>query len=49
MSAVWVRVLCGWLGWHRPGHVTDVRGINIVSTCRRCGVEIMMDSNGGWF
>ncbi|HEY5880112.1 MAG TPA: hypothetical protein VIU11_14475 [Nakamurella sp.] len=41
--------LCGWLGWHRPAEIGVQRGVNLCATCRRCGAEIMRDSNGGWF
>ena len=42
------RLFC-WIGWHRPVDHAQARGINLVSTCRRCGRLIMQDSQGGWF
>lgn len=41
-------VRCELLGWHAP-RVVEVRGINAVSDCRRCGRSIMLDSQGNWF
>ena len=43
------RILCGWLGWHRPGPDVTPRGINLHARCARCGREIMRDSQGNWF
>lgn len=39
----------GLLGWHRPDDTLECDGVNIKSTCKYCGKEIMQDSQGNWF
>lgn len=39
---------CEVLGWHSPTNI-EFAGINLKSTCKRCGRPIMKDSQGNWF
>jgi hypothetical protein len=42
----WRSLRCRFLGWHHPQVPPHTGEAN---TCRRCGVEIIEDSQGGWF
>jgi hypothetical protein len=45
------RVLCGWLGWHRPEgrYESWFDGLNVHAACRRCGYVGIVDSQGNLF
>lgn len=43
------KVLCLYLGWHKPKVDIEIAGINLVSKCKRCGKRVMLDSQGNWF
>jgi hypothetical protein len=51
MRSRWSRVLCGRLGWHRPGplFVADGPLMQAYARCRRCGYYGMIDSQGNLF
>lgn len=40
---------CKYFGWHRPKKHTYMDGINNKSICKYCQMEIIQDSQGGWF
>lgn len=42
---------CKTWGWHddRNMKITSATGINLESTCPRCGKNCIMDSYGTWF
>lgn len=40
--------LC-WMGWHSPSPKIGFDGCSFMSTCRRCGMKILQDSQGNWF
>jgi hypothetical protein len=44
----WVRLLCGILGWHRPGPATRMYldAPRLHAVCRRCGYRGLLDSQG---
>lgn len=37
------------LGWHKPNGTYHSEGINVHSTCKYCGKDIIQDSQGNWF
>ncbi len=42
---------CKAWGWHdsKNMRITSATGINLESTCPRCGKDCIMDSQGNWF
>jgi len=46
---------CTIFGWHNGNgekkhyKAGDVLGVNLTSTCSKCGKEVIQDSQGGWF
>lgn len=42
-----------FMGWHTPGrdpkNITIFDGCSLHAICKRCGKDIMQDSQGGWF
>ena len=45
----WFRRLCCWIGWHGPYVITGFDGCSPHATCRWCGYEGLIDSQGGLF
>lgn len=43
------RILCGFLGWHRPEVGGWCDGASVHTRCRRCGYVGMLDSQGNLF
>lgn len=47
-----IPLLCR-IGWHTPGrnlgNITMFDGMSLHGICKRCGKDIMQDSQGGWF
>ena len=37
------------IGWHSPIRKISFDGCSAVSMCKRCGDDIMQDSQGNWF
>lgn len=40
---------CKFFGWHKKPKDIEIRGINNVGTCPRCGKRVIQDSQGNWF
>jgi hypothetical protein len=40
---------CDWAGTHRPSSERSHDGASNHSICRKCGVDVMQDSQGNWF
>ncbi len=40
---------CNWAGTHFPSNKPSFDGCSQHSECRKCGAEIMLDSQGNWF
>jgi hypothetical protein len=44
------KFFCKWLHWHKSdGLIWAKDPVNVHSTCKYCGKEIMQDSQGNWF
>lgn len=43
------KFLCDVMGWHKPSPRCTSDGVNILSTCKYCGRQIALDSQGNWF
>lgn len=43
---IWI---CRLMEWHIPNDLQDFDGVNWVSTCKKCGIVILQDSQGNWF
>ena len=41
--------LCRVMDWHRPPTTQGFNGISFFGICPRCGVRVLMDSQGNWF
>lgn len=37
------------LGWHKIIKIIGFDGCSIHGICKKCGKELMQDSQGGWF
>lgn len=51
MKRVSAFIFCKVLGWHKPYKNAPYwyDGCSVHSTCKRCGKEVMRDSQGNWF
>jgi hypothetical protein len=46
---VWLHLSCNVMDWHRMGDSVEQRGINTCGKCARCGIPVMLDSQGNAF
>ena len=40
---------CEVLDWHKPSDKIGFDGCSFTSVCKRCGRELLQDSQGNWF
>lgn len=41
--------LCGLMGWHLSPRAISSDGFQSSGNCPRCGVRVLLDSQGNWF
>lgn len=46
---VWMQFSCNIMSWHKMGPDVEQRGINTCGKCARCGIPVMLDSQGNAF
>ena len=45
----WFKRFCCWMGWHSPLSKLYHDGHEYHATCKNCGKDLLMDSQGNWF
>lgn len=50
MAKTWrEKWFCGLMGWHLGPHEISSDGFQCSGVCPRCGVRVLLDSQGNWF